>query len=134
MISIETINFYKGRDVSPYLFHFVMGIEPLRIIEQILRENALKSIDYQFISYTESPRGIITMHRERKLRSVDEESLQMSWMVGRSETTQMNKYAIVQSRTAQLPAVLNFTKLTNHIEILDRCKTPKNLWKNSVHF
>lgn len=55
MNPIETINFYKGRDVSPYLFHFVKGIEPLRILEQILKENALKSIDYQFISYTESP-------------------------------------------------------------------------------
>ena len=41
------------------------------------------------------------------------------------ETAQMNKYAIVQSETAQLPAILYFTTLTNHIEILNRCKTPE---------
>ena len=39
----------------------------------------------------EEIRGIITMHRERALRSVNEE-----------ETAQMNKYAIVQAKTAQL--------------------------------
>ena len=140
----------------------------------------------------EEIRGIISMHREKALRDVNEESLQMSWMVGRivserlksnewgskvvtqlseylrtkdptlkgysrrniynmvmfyeeysseafierlqklslsdfvqSETAQMNKYAIVQSETAQLPAILNLTTLTNHIEILNRCKTPE---------
>ena len=29
----------------------------------------------------EEIRGIITMHRERALRSVNEESLQMSWII-----------------------------------------------------
>ena len=31
----------------------------------------------------EEIRGIITMHRERALHEVNEESLQMSWTVGR---------------------------------------------------
>ena len=55
MNPIETINFYKGRDVSPYLFHFVKGDNPLRVLEQILKDNALKSDKHNFISYTESP-------------------------------------------------------------------------------
>lgn len=138
----------------------------------------------------EEIRGVITMHRERALREVNEESLQMSWTVGRivsnklksnewgskvvtqlseylrtkdptlkgysrrniynmvmfyeeyssevfierlqnlslpdfvqSETAQMNNYAIVQVGTAQLPAILYLTTFTNHIEILNRCKT-----------
>ena len=148
----------------------------------------------QIIKYEqqfEEIRGIISMHREKALRSVNEESLQMSWMVGRIvserlktnewgskvvtqlseylrtkdptlkgysrrniynmvmfyeeysavafieriqslplsdfvqlKTAQMNKYVIVQSGTAQLPAILNLTTLTNHIELLNRCKTP----------
>ena len=138
----------------------------------------------------EEIRGIITMHRERALREVNEASLQMSWMVGgivsdklrnnewgskvvtqlseylrtkdptlkgysrrniynmvmfyeeySSEvfkdhlqslpllefvqlgTAQMNKNAIVQVETAQLPSILYLTTFTNHIEILNRCKT-----------
>ena len=51
----EIINFYKGRDVSPYLFHFVKGDNPLLVLEQILKDNALKSDKHNFISYTESP-------------------------------------------------------------------------------
>lgn len=51
----EIINFYKGRDVSPYLFHFVKGANPLQVLEQILKDNALKSDKHNFISYTESP-------------------------------------------------------------------------------
>ena len=55
MNPIETINFYKGRDISPYLFHFVKGDNPLFVLEQILKVNALKSDKHNFISYTESP-------------------------------------------------------------------------------
>lgn len=55
MNSIDTINFCKGRDVSPYLFHFVKGANPLQVLEQILKDNALKSDKHNFISYTESP-------------------------------------------------------------------------------
>lgn len=55
MNPIETINFYKGRDISPYLFHFVKGDNPLQVLEQILKDNALKSDKQNFISYTESP-------------------------------------------------------------------------------
>ena len=51
----EIINFYKGRDVSPYLFHFVKGDNPLQVLEQIIKDNALKSDKHNFISYTESP-------------------------------------------------------------------------------
>lgn len=51
----ETINLYKGRDISPYLFHFVKGDTPLRVLEQILKDNALKTDKHNFISYTESP-------------------------------------------------------------------------------
>ena len=132
--------------------------------------NEIMKYEQQF----EEIRDIITMHREQALRSVNEESLQMSWMVGRIvserlktnewgskvvtqlseylrtkdptlkgysrrnlynmvmfyeeysaaafteriqslplsdfvqlETAQMNKYAIVQSETAQLPTILN---------------------------
>ena len=138
----------------------------------------------------EEIRGIITMHRERALREVNEESLQMSWTVGRivseklknnewgskvvtqlseylrtkdptlkgysrrniynmvkfyeeyssevfndhlqslplseivqSETAQMNKDTIVQTASAQLPRILCLTTFSNHIEILNRCKT-----------
>ncbi|MCR4834930.1 MAG: hypothetical protein K5899_00875 [Bacteroidaceae bacterium] len=53
--SVYKISFYKGRDVSPFLFHFVKGDNPLRVLEQILKDNALKSKKYDFISYTESP-------------------------------------------------------------------------------
>ena len=52
---IEIINFYKGRDVSPYLYHFVKGDNPLQVLKQILKDNALKSDKHDFISYTESP-------------------------------------------------------------------------------
>lgn len=55
MNPIETINFYKGRDASPYLFHFVKGDCPLQVLEQILKDNALKSNKHNFVSYTESP-------------------------------------------------------------------------------
>ncbi|MBQ7422188.1 MAG: hypothetical protein IJV27_08615 [Prevotella sp.] len=51
----ETINIYKGRDITPYLFHFVKGYNPIQVLEQILSDNALKSEKYAFISYTESP-------------------------------------------------------------------------------
>lgn len=42
----------------------------------------------------EEIRGIISMHRERALRSVNEESLQMSWTVGRivSERLKSNEW------------------------------------------
>ena len=42
----------------------------------------------------EEIRGIITMHRERALREVNEESLQMSWTVGRivSEKLKNNEW------------------------------------------
>lgn len=41
--------------------------------------NEIVKYEQQF----EEIRGIITMHRERALREVNEESLQMSWKVGR---------------------------------------------------
>ena len=148
--------------------------------------NEITKYEQQF----EEIRGIITMHRERALREVNEESLLMSWTVGRivsdklrsnewgskvvtqlseylrtkdptlkgysrrniynmvmfyeeyssevfknhlqslalsefvqSGTAQMNNYAIVQVETAQLPVILYLTTFTNHIEILNRCKT-----------
>ena len=148
--------------------------------------NEIMKYEQQF----EEIRDIITMHRERALREVNEESLQMSWTVGRivsdrlksnewgskvvvqlseylrtkdptlkgysrrniynmvmfyeeyssevfkdhlqslplpefvqSETAQMNKNTIVQVETAQLPAILYLTTFTNHLEILNRCKT-----------
>ena len=34
--SSEIMNFYKGRDVSPYLFHFVKGANPFQVLEQML--------------------------------------------------------------------------------------------------
>lgn len=138
----------------------------------------------------EEIRGIITMHCERALRDVNEESLQMSWMVGRivsekqksnewgskvvvqlseylrtkdptlkgysrrniynmvmfydeyssevfieqlqnlplpdfvqTQTAQMNKDTIVQTASAQLPRILCLTTFSNHLEILNRCKT-----------
>lgn len=46
---------HKGRDYSPYLFHFVKGKDPMLVLETILYDNALKTQDYPFISYTESP-------------------------------------------------------------------------------
>lgn len=51
----ETINVYKGRDVSPFLFHFVKGENPMSVLEQILKDNALKTCQYPFVCYTESP-------------------------------------------------------------------------------
>ena len=50
------------------------------------------------------------------------QSLPLSDFV-QSGTAQMNNYAIVQVETAQLPAILYLTTFTNHIEILNRCKT-----------
>ena len=41
--------------------------------------NEITKYEQQF----EEIRGIITLHRERALREVNEESLQMSWTVGR---------------------------------------------------
>lgn len=38
---------------------------------------------------------------------------------------QMNRNTIVQVETAQLPAILCLTTFTNHIEILNRCKSQK---------
>ena len=140
----------------------------------------------------EEIRGIISMHRERALRDVNEESLQMSWTVGRivsdrlrnnewgskvvvqlseylrtkdptmkgysrrniynmvkfyeeysskafvdslqnltlpdfvqKQTAQMDKDTIVQMPSAQLPRILCLTTFSNHIEILNRCKTPE---------
>ena len=55
MNSIEVINFYKGRDVSPFIFHFVKGDNPICVLKQILKDNALKSDKHDFISFTESP-------------------------------------------------------------------------------
>ena len=138
----------------------------------------------------EEIRSIITMHRERALRDVNEESLQMSWTVGKivsnrlksnewgskvvtqlseylrakdptlrgysrrniynmvmffeeysseafSErlqslplqdfvqigSAQMDKNIIVQTPSAQLPPILLLTTFSNHLEILNRCKT-----------
>lgn len=138
----------------------------------------------------EEIRGIITLHRERALREVNEESLQMSWTVGRivseklktnewgskivtqlseylrtkdptlkgysrrniynmvmlydeyssevfkehlqslplsefvqSKTARTNKDAIVQTSSAQFPRILCLTTFSNHIVILNRCKT-----------
>ena len=138
----------------------------------------------------EKIRGVITMHREKALRDVNEESLQMSWTVGRivsdklktnewgskvvvqlseylrtkdptlkgysrrniynmvmfydeyssdafiervqnlalpdfvqKQTAQMNNNAIVQTASAQLPRILYLTTFSNHLEILNRCKT-----------
>lgn len=55
MNPIEVVKFYKGRDMSPYLFHFVKGDKPLSVLEQILNDNALKTEKHDFISFTESP-------------------------------------------------------------------------------
>lgn len=51
----ETIDFYKGRDISPFLWHFVKGENPMLVLEKILKDNALKSSKHTFVSYTESP-------------------------------------------------------------------------------
>lgn len=147
----------------------------------------------EFIKYEqqfEEIRGIITMHREKALRDVNEESLQMSWRVGKivsdklkanewgskvvaqlseylrikdptlkgysrrniynmvmfydeyssdafvntvqdlalpdfvqKQTAQMNNNAIVQTASAQLPRILCLTTFSNHLEILNRCKS-----------
>ena len=149
-------------------------------------ENEIIKYEQQF----EEIRGIISMHRERALRDVNEESLQMSWTVGRivsdrlrsnewgskvvvqlseylrtkdptmkgysrrniynmvkfyeeysskafvdslqnltlpdfvqKQTAQMDKDTIVQMPSAQLPRILCLTTFSNHIEILNRCKT-----------
>ena len=52
--------------------------------------NEIMKYEQQF----EEIRDIITMHREQALRSVNEESLQMSWMVGRivSERLKTNEW------------------------------------------
>ncbi|MBR6445999.1 MAG: DUF1016 family protein [Prevotella sp.] len=135
-------------------------------------------------------RSVIVMHRESALRGVNEESLKMSWTVGRivshrlrvkewgskvvtllSEylraqdptlkgysrrniynmvmfydeyssntflaqvqdlvlpefvqisSAQMNKNTIVQTESAQLPEILRLTTFSNHLEILNRCKS-----------
>lgn len=34
----EIITFYKGRDTSPYLFHFVRGSNPLSVLKQIHKD------------------------------------------------------------------------------------------------
>jgi len=148
--------------------------------------NEITKYEQQF----EEIRGIITLHRERALREVNEESLQMSWTVGRivsdklknnewgskvvtqlseylrtkdptlkgysrrniynmvmfyeeyssetfkdylqnlplseivqTQTAQMNKDTIVQTSSAQLPRILCLTTFSNHLEILNRCKT-----------
>ena len=51
----QLITFYKGRDMSPFLFHFVKGYNPLLVLRQIIKDNALKSEMHDFICYTESP-------------------------------------------------------------------------------
>lgn len=138
----------------------------------------------------EEIRGIITLHRERALRDVNEESLQMSWTIGRmvseklrnnewgskvvvqlseylrtkdptlkgysrrniynmvmfydeyssaafadrlqnlalpdivqTPSAQMDGNTIVQTPSAQFPRILCLTTFSNHIEILNRCKT-----------
>ena len=45
------------------------------------------------------------------------------------ETAQMNKYAIVQTASAQLPRILCLTTFSNHLEILNRCKGARNVDK-----
>jgi hypothetical protein len=62
----------------------------------------------------EEIRGIITMHREKALRDVNEESLQMSWTVGRIVSERLksnewgsNKDTIVQTVSAQLTREFN---------------------------
>ena len=148
----------------------------------------------RFEQQFEEIRGIIAMHREKALRSVNEESLQMSWAVGRIVSNrlksnewgskvvmQLSEYlrtkdptlrgysrrniynmvmfyeeyssesfierlksltlpefvqissaqidrekadnAIVQNASAQIPAILYLTTFSNHLEILNRCRT-----------
>ena len=62
----------------------------------------------------EEIRGIITMHREKALCDVNEESLQMSWTVGRIVSERLksnewgsNKDTIVQTVSAQLTREFN---------------------------
>jgi len=62
----------------------------------------------------EEIRGIITMHREKALRDVNEESLQTSWTVGRIVSERLksnewgsNKDTIVQTVSAQLTREFN---------------------------
>ena len=59
------------------------GKEALAII---MNRNVLNMMANEIVKYEqqfEEIRGIITMHRERALREVNEVSLQMSWTVGR---------------------------------------------------
>jgi len=59
------------------------GKEALAII---MNRNVLNIMANEIVKYEqqfEEIRGIITMHRERALREVNEVSLQMSWTVGR---------------------------------------------------
>lgn len=146
----------------------------------------LKKYEQEF----EEIRGIISMHRAQALRSVNEESLMMSWMVGQvvssklknnewgsrvvtqfaeylrvkdptlkgysrrniynmvlfyeeyssqlfidqlsklplpefvqTASAQMNKSTIMQMPSAQLPPILFLTTFSNHIEILNHCRT-----------
>lgn len=148
--------------------------------------NDIIKYEHQF----EEIRSIITMHREKALRLVNEESLQMSWIVGKivsdrlksnewgskvvtqlseylrtkdpslkgysrrniynmvtfyeeysadgftnslqrlalpnfvqTETAQMAENEIVQTTSAQLPQILYLTTFSNHLEILNRCKS-----------
>ena len=72
--------------------------------------NELIKYEQQF----EEIRGIITMHREKALRDVNEESLQTSWTVGRIVSERLksnewgsNKDTIVQTVSAQLTREFN---------------------------
>ncbi len=72
--------------------------------------NEIVKYEQQF----EEIRGIITMHREKALRDVNEESLQMSWTVGRIVSERLksnewgsNKDTIVQTVSAQLTREFN---------------------------
>ena len=47
--SSEIINFYKGRDVSPYLFHFVKGANPFQVLEQMLAKCLTHCEYYNFL-------------------------------------------------------------------------------------
>ena len=46
--SSEIIYFYKGRDVSPYLFHFVKGANPFQVLEQMLTK-CLTHCEYDYM-------------------------------------------------------------------------------------
>lgn len=81
--------------------------------------------------------NIILQHKSRASRAVNEELLLTAWHVGeyvsaklkqakqnkRQLIVQPETVQFVQPRTGQMPKILELTTLTNHIEILCRCKS-----------